>query len=160
MNGVRSGSGDAIENGISSGVDGRVDRGAGNSAERDAVVRMLSRKDRYGRTRRKLLRRRNRRRANSSQRKPGKYSRKRRTTSISVQSNVVNLDAVVTDFDGNIIQGLQKQNFRVLDEASRSRFQTFRRAKRRSPIVMLMEFSKIVWADTSATKRKIGRTGF
>src|SRR5277367_5000488 len=36
--------------------------------------------------------------------------------SIAVQSNVVNIDAVVTDQNGDIITGLQKQNFRVLDD--------------------------------------------
>src|ERR1700749_2287406 len=35
---------------------------------------------------------------------------------IAVESNVVNIDAVVTDHDGNIVAGLKKENFRILDE--------------------------------------------
>src|ERR1700685_3705636 len=35
---------------------------------------------------------------------------------ISVESNVVNIDAVVTDNAGNIVTGLKKENFRILDE--------------------------------------------
>src|SRR5208337_2033344 len=36
--------------------------------------------------------------------------------SISVQSNLVNVDAVVTDQDGNLVTGLKRENFRILDE--------------------------------------------
>jgi VWFA-related protein len=66
------------------------------------------------------------------------------TTSISVQSNVVNLDVVVTDFDGNIIQGLQKQNFRVLDENQPQQISNFAPSEAPITIVVLMEFSKLL----------------
>ena len=46
-------------------------------------------------------------------------------TAISVSSNLVNIDAVVTDFDGNIIQGLQKANFRVLDDGQPQQITNF-----------------------------------
>jgi VWFA-related protein len=50
-------------------------------------------------------------------------------TSISVESNVVNIDAVVTDQDGDLLTNLKKENFRVLDN--------------NQPIVILLEFSQL-----------------
>ena len=80
-------------------------------------------------------------------------------TAISVQSNLVNIDAVVTDFDGNIIQGLQKQNFRVLDDGQPQQITNFAPSEAPITIVILMEFSKLL-ADISDTKRRTGRTDF
>ena len=51
--------------------------------------------------------------------------------SVSVESNLVNVDAVVTDNDGNIITGLKKENFRVLDDGAAAADHQFR-AKRRA----------------------------
>lgn len=36
-------------------------------------------------------------------------------SSISIESNLVALDVLVTDEDGNVLGGLKKDNFRVLD---------------------------------------------
>jgi VWFA-related protein len=61
---------------------------------------------------------------------------------ISVQSNVVNIDAVVTDNDGNLITGLKKQNFRVLDDSQPQQISNFSPSEAPITIVVLMEFSK------------------
>ena len=60
---------------------------------------------------------------------------------IAVQSNVVNIDATVTDADGNLITGLKKQNFRVLDENQPQQISNFAPSEAPITIVMLMEFS-------------------
>jgi VWFA-related protein len=65
-------------------------------------------------------------------------------TAISVQSNLVNIDAVVTDYDGNIIQGLQRQNFRVLDDGQPQQISNFAPSEAPITIVVLMEFSKLM----------------
>jgi VWFA-related protein len=62
---------------------------------------------------------------------------------ISVQSNIVNVDAVVTDQDGNIVSGLKKENFRILDEGQRQQISNFAPTDAPITVVMLMEFSKI-----------------
>jgi VWFA-related protein len=61
---------------------------------------------------------------------------------IAVQSNVVNIDAVVTDAEGNIITGLQKQNFRVLDDNQPQQISNFGASEAPITIVVLMEFSR------------------
>ena len=61
---------------------------------------------------------------------------------ISVQSNIVNVDAVVTDHDGNIVTGLKKENFRILDEGQRQQVTNFSPSDAPITIVLLMEFSK------------------
>lgn len=60
---------------------------------------------------------------------------------ISVQSNVVNLDAVVTDSNGDIITGLKKQNFRVLDDNQPQQISNFSPSDAPITICVLMEFS-------------------
>ena len=65
-------------------------------------------------------------------------------TAISVSSNLVNIDAVVTDFDGNIIQGLQKANFRVMDDGQPQQITNFAASEAPITVVILMEFSKLL----------------
>ncbi|MGA6959141.1 MAG: VWA domain-containing protein, partial [Candidatus Acidiferrales bacterium] len=60
---------------------------------------------------------------------------------ISVQSNVVNIDAVVTDQNGDIITGLKKDNFRVLDDDKPQQISNFGASEAPITIVVLMEFS-------------------
>ena len=62
---------------------------------------------------------------------------------ISVQSNIVGVDAVVTDQDGNIVTGLKRENFRILDEGQRQQVANFAPSDAPITIVMLMEFSKL-----------------
>src|SRR6202789_536164 len=72
----------------------------------------------------------------------GKAQAQAPQVTIAVQSNVVNIDAVVTDFEGNIITGLQKQNFRVLDENQPQQISNFGASEAPITIVVLMEFSR------------------
>ena len=65
-------------------------------------------------------------------------------TAIAVSSNLVNVETVVTDFDGNIIEGLQKQNFRVLDDGQPQQITNFGPSEAPITIVILMEFSKLM----------------
>jgi VWFA-related protein len=65
-------------------------------------------------------------------------------SAISVSSNLVNVDTVVTDFDGNIIQGLQKQNFRVMDDGQPQQITNFGPSEAPITITILMEFSKLM----------------
>jgi VWFA-related protein len=60
---------------------------------------------------------------------------------ISVQSNLVTVDAVVTDADGNIVTGLKRDNFRILDDGTRQQITNFGPTEAPITIVLLMEFS-------------------
>jgi VWFA-related protein len=77
--------------------------------------------------------------------------------SISVQSNLVNVDAVVTDADGNLVTGLKRDNFRILDEGQPQQITNFSPSDAPITMVMLVEFSGLMggyfgykakyWAD-------------
>jgi len=60
---------------------------------------------------------------------------------ISVESTLVNVDAVVTDNDGNVVTGLKKENFRILDENKPQQITVFAPTDAPITIVILMEFS-------------------
>jgi VWFA-related protein len=60
---------------------------------------------------------------------------------ISVQSSLVNVDAVVTDNDGNLVTGLKRDNFRILDEGQPQQISNFAPTDAPITIVMLVEFS-------------------
>src|SRR6202050_4604693 len=62
-------------------------------------------------------------------------------TSIAVESNVVNIDAVVTDQEGDILTNLKKENFRVLDDNQPQQISNFAPSEAPITIVVLMEFS-------------------
>lgn len=62
--------------------------------------------------------------------------------SIAVQSNLVNIDAVVTDSEGDIVTGLNKLNFRVLDDGAPQQITNFGASEAPITIVVLMEFSR------------------
>ena len=62
---------------------------------------------------------------------------------ISVQSNLVSVECVVTDADGNIVTGLKRENFRILDEGTRQQITNFAPTEAPITIVLLMEFSKL-----------------
>lgn len=64
---------------------------------------------------------------------------------ISVESTLVNIDAVVTDQDGNILPSLKKENFRVLDNGQTQQITNFAPTEAPVTIVILMEFSKIAY---------------
>jgi VWFA-related protein len=60
---------------------------------------------------------------------------------LAVETNLVNIDAVVTDNEGNPITGLKKENFRVLDNNQPQQVTNFAPTEAPITIVMLMEFS-------------------
>lgn len=60
---------------------------------------------------------------------------------ISVQSNLVNIDAVVTDQDGNLVTGLKRENFRVLDNGQPQQVTNFAPTDAPITIVILLEYS-------------------
>ncbi len=63
------------------------------------------------------------------------------TTSISVQSTLVDVDAVVTDQDGNLVTGLQKENFRVFDNGQPQQIANFAPTEAPLTTVILLEYS-------------------
>ncbi|MGA8144920.1 MAG: VWA domain-containing protein [Candidatus Acidiferrales bacterium] len=65
--------------------------------------------------------------------------------SIAVESNVVNVDAVVTDNAGNIVTGLKKENFRILDNGQPQQVTNFAPTEAPITVVMLLEFSARYW---------------
>ena len=64
-------------------------------------------------------------------------------TSIAVESNVVNIDAVVTDQDGGLLTNLKKENFRVLDNNQPQQISNFAPSEAPITIVILLEFSQL-----------------
>jgi VWFA-related protein len=77
--------------------------------------------------------------------------------SIAVTVPVVNVDAVVTDNDGNYVTGLKKENFRILEDGAPQEITNFSTGDAPFTIVLLMEFNMrgfgyynytgIRWAD-------------
>ena len=63
-------------------------------------------------------------------------------TSISVESNLVNVDVVVTDQDGDVLTGLTKSNFRISDEGQPQQITNFAPSEAPITMVILMEFSR------------------
>lgn len=63
--------------------------------------------------------------------------------SISVVSNLVNVDAVVTDQNGNILTGLKRENFRITDNGQVQQITNFAPTDAPITIVILMEFSRV-----------------
>lgn len=61
--------------------------------------------------------------------------------SISIQSNLVNVDAVVTDQDGNLVTGLKRENFRVLDQGQPQQVSNFAPTDAPITVVILLEYS-------------------
>jgi VWFA-related protein len=63
-------------------------------------------------------------------------------TSISVESNLVNVDVVVTDQDGDVLSGLTKENFRIIDNGQPQQITNFAPTEAPITMVILMEFSQ------------------
>ncbi len=64
---------------------------------------------------------------------------------ISVKSNLVDVDATVTDHDGNLVTGLKQQNFRVFDNGQEQQIENFAPTEAPLTIVVLLEFSDASW---------------
>src|ERR1700738_1276526 len=71
---------------------------------------------------------------------PGTPSDQAPQVAIAVESNLVHVDAVVTEEDGNILTGLKKENFRILDEGQPQQITNFSPTDAPVTIVILMEF--------------------
>jgi VWFA-related protein len=72
---------------------------------------------------------------------------------LSVQTQVVNVDVIVTDDNGNPIPGLKEQNFRILDDGVPQTISNFAPTNAPITVVMLMEYSNIYYgwfANTGA----------
>lgn len=63
-------------------------------------------------------------------------------SSISVESNLVNVDVVVTDQDGDVLTGLTKNNFRISDDGAPQQVTNFAPSEAPITMVILMEFSR------------------
>lgn len=75
---------------------------------------------------------------------PAQQQKQQPQYSLSVQSNIVQVNAVVTDQDGNIITGLTQQNFHIFDDNQQEPVSNFQPNTAPITIVMLMEFSNII----------------
>ena len=65
--------------------------------------------------------------------------------SISTQSNLVNVDVVVTDQDGDVVTGLKRENFRVFDEGQPQQVTNFAPTDAPITVVILLEYSARYW---------------
>ena len=61
---------------------------------------------------------------------------------ISAQTNVVSVEAVVTDQDGDVLTNLKQGNFRILDNGQPQQITNFAPTEAPITIVILMEFSR------------------
>ena len=64
---------------------------------------------------------------------------------LSTESNLVNVNALVTDNNGNPITGLGKKNFKVLDDGVPQTITNFSTAEAPITVTMLIEFSNKWW---------------
>lgn len=64
---------------------------------------------------------------------------------LSTQSNLVNVDVLVTDKNGNPITGLGKKNFKVFDDGVPQSVTNFSTAEAPMTVTMLIEFSNKWW---------------
>lgn len=78
---------------------------------------------------------------------------------ISVESNLVLLDVLVTDEDGNVLGGLRKDNFRILDNGKPQIITQFGPTEDPITIVILMEYSGLAY-DYFAYKAAYWGSGF
>jgi VWFA-related protein len=79
----------------------------------------------------------------SSQKKTPQDQQKKPEYQITVEAPLVNVDCVVTDQEGNIITGLKKENFHVLDDGVPQQVTNFSPSDAPITIVMMVEFSKL-----------------
>jgi len=86
------------------------------------------------------------------QSKPPEYS-------ISLESNLVVLDVLVTDEDGNVLSNLKKENFRILDNGKPQIVTHFAPAEDPITVVILMEYSGLAY-DYFAYKAAYWGSGF
>src|SRR5215470_1741329 len=73
---------------------------------------------------------------------------------ITAESRLVNIDANVTDAEGNIITGLKRENFRVLDNNQPQQITNFAPTDAPITVAILMEFSKLFYGFYSYLGRE------
>src|SRR5690349_10371602 len=78
---------------------------------------------------------------------------------ISVQSPLVLVDVLVTDEDGNVLPGLKRGNFRILDDGKPQVITSFGPTEDPITIVMLLEYSGAAY-DYFAYKGAYWSSGF
>jgi VWFA-related protein len=88
-----------------------------------------------------------------------KAQQKQPEYSISTESTLVVLDVLVTDEDGNVLGGLKKENFRVLDNGKTQIITQFEPTDDPITIVILMEYSGLAY-DYFAYKAAYWGSGF
>jgi len=64
---------------------------------------------------------------------------------VAVESNLVVVDVLVTDEDGNVLSSLKRENFRILDNGKPQAITSFASTKNPITIVMLLEYSGIAY---------------
>lgn len=64
---------------------------------------------------------------------------------ITVNSNLVDVDATVTDHDGNLVTGLKKENFRILDDGQPQQITNFGPSDAPITTVIVLEYSSTFW---------------
>ena len=82
---------------------------------------------------------------------------------IAVESNLVDVDAVVTDRDGNLVTGLKRENFRILDNGQPQQITNFATTDAPITVVMLLEYSGIAfryWQGYFGEKGQLWADGF
>jgi VWFA-related protein len=62
-------------------------------------------------------------------------------TTIAVQTNIVHVDAIVTDADGNLVTDLKRENFRLTDDGQQQEIANFAPTEQPLTTVMLVEYS-------------------
>jgi VWFA-related protein len=72
-----------------------------------------------------------------------KGEQKKPSYSIQVESNLVNVDVVVTDQNGDVMTGLKKENFRVLDDGQAQIITNFAPTDAPITVAMVMEYSAL-----------------
>ncbi|MGA8104497.1 MAG: VWA domain-containing protein [Candidatus Acidiferrales bacterium] len=73
----------------------------------------------------------------------GKDDQKKPSYSIQVESNLVNVDVVVTDQNGDVMTGLKRENFRVLDDGQAQIITNFAPTDAPITVAMVMEYSAL-----------------
>jgi VWFA-related protein len=64
---------------------------------------------------------------------------------ITVNSNLVDVDATVTDHDGNLVTGLKRANFRVFDDGQPQQITNFGPTDAPITVVILLEYGSTFW---------------
>ncbi len=64
---------------------------------------------------------------------------------INVNSNLVDVDATVTDHDGNLVTGLKEDNFRIFDDGQPQQITNFGPSDAPITTVILLEYSSALW---------------